>query len=294
MGGEAMSTALMGLMAEVSLHPGAESTVGVVDLPVSREAYTNYPVITGSSLKGALRARATELWGDNNEQIAAVFGNPNGAGGISVSDARLLLLPVRTLHGGPFKWVTCPYILERFQRDCRMIGINIDMNVPALEKGELLVAHNGADGRDWTHLEELCLDNKLAEETILQVVKNIQLLIGDRLHERTRQRLPGQLVICHDDQFRYFAQYGLQVNARNRLDSNKISQGLWYEETIPPESLFYALARSRMGESEPLKIVASLFTDVPYLQVGGNETIGQGWCAVTWTESDGESHVRES
>ena len=49
-----MRAAMLGLLAETSIHPGAGRSMGVVDLPVAREASTHYPVLVGSSLKGAL------------------------------------------------------------------------------------------------------------------------------------------------------------------------------------------------------------------------------------------------
>ena len=49
-----MHAAMLGLLAETPIHPGAGRGMGVVDLPVAREAATDYPVLVGSSLKGAL------------------------------------------------------------------------------------------------------------------------------------------------------------------------------------------------------------------------------------------------
>ena len=114
-----MKGALIGLLAETSLHPGSEATGGVIDLPVAREGPTGFPVINGSSLKGALRDKAELLW--DVSQVEAVFGKPDGAGGVAGTDARLLLLPVRSLTSH-YRWVTSPFLLERFQRDCALVG----------------------------------------------------------------------------------------------------------------------------------------------------------------------------
>ena len=46
-----MRSAMIGLVAETSLHPGTEGTGGVIDLPVARERDKGYPVIPGSSMK---------------------------------------------------------------------------------------------------------------------------------------------------------------------------------------------------------------------------------------------------
>lgn len=55
-----MTSVIMGMLAETSLHPGTGQVSGTVDLPVAREKTTNYPVIVGSSLKGALKDTAEQ------------------------------------------------------------------------------------------------------------------------------------------------------------------------------------------------------------------------------------------
>ena len=87
--------------------------------------------------------------------------------------------------------------------------------------------------------------------------------------------------MINDQEFSFHARYALAVNARNQLDEQKISQNLWYEETIPPDTLFYALLLARPGEESSLGSLVELFRQHPYLQVGGNETIGQGWASVS-------------
>ena len=74
--------------------------------------------------------------------------------------------------------------------------------------------------------------------------------------------------------------YGLSIQARNVLeDGTKKSQNLWYEETLPPDTVMVALVSGRQAEA--IKGLQRLFpkTDA-YLQAGGNETVGQGWFAV--------------
>ena len=106
------------------------------------------------------------------------------------------------------------------------------------------------------------------------------LIANDDAHRSTIARLVDQLVIIHNDDFAWFARFGLAVNARNALDElKKTSNNLWYEETIPPDSLFYCLLADRNG-GELLAEVEKLFAECPYVQVGGNETVGQGWLAV--------------
>ncbi|MGH8499122.1 MAG: type III-B CRISPR module RAMP protein Cmr4, partial [Methylococcales bacterium] len=137
-----MDTLILGLLAETFVHPGMGSVGGAIDLPVAREAATDYPVIAGSSLKGAIKDKAQqEKWPDvcvmeegkpalDNEgkprmklhaEVEKYFGKQDNAGQILVSDARLLLLPVRSLNGS-YKWVTCPHLIERLSRDLKRAG----------------------------------------------------------------------------------------------------------------------------------------------------------------------------
>ncbi len=270
-----MKTQLIGLLAETSIHPGAGQSSGVVDLPVAREAATDYPVIPGSSLKGALLglARQREL-----ADVKRIFGEQDHAGGLLVSDARLLLLPVRSLQSA-YKWVTCPHLLERLARDLQRGGANGGLPTPAVTEDHYLGAGN---------------DPLLLEERQFRHGGSLPDGLADAFaklipHVSTRKRLAAQLVVLHDDDFIWFARYGLPVQARNVLNPDtKTSNNLWYEETIPPDALFYTLLAER--QSGTLAKVTSLFADRPYLQVGGNETVGMGWFAVTLpTEKGGEA-----
>lgn len=275
-----MKSAVLGLLAETSLHPGIGQVVGAVDLPVARERTTSYPVIVGSSLKGSLRDRAEQLWGED-ERIVRIFGGPDNAGSVLVTDARLLLLPVRSLQGH-YKWVTCPYLLERLQRDFELAGMPKRFTIPRPEKGEAVTSQD----QGFLFLEELSFRVSTAGNEFTVLVNTLKQFI---LHDAVQDRLQAGLAIVTDDEFTYFARYGLPVNARNVLDNEtKTSQNLWYEETIPPDTVFYALVFTRDEEGSDLDEIKDIFQDHPYLQVGGNETIGQGWCAVRWIAAGGE------
>lgn len=266
-----MKTVMLGFLAETPVHPGTGRGMGVVDLPVAREAATDYPVLVGSSLKGALRDKKRRQ--DGAEEAAdRLFGKPDSAGDLLVSDGRLLLLPVRSLTS-QYRWATCPHLIERYRRDLARAGLT-----PRPSNGDVDVAVGDALTRaDGKHLF-------LEERRFLisgapspELVNAIEPLV---LYEETRGRLLEQLAVLHDDDFVWFARYGLAVQARNVLeDGTKKSQNLWYEETLSPDTVMYALIASRSGK--PLGEMETLFPDSdPYLQVGGNETVGQGWLAV--------------
>jgi CRISPR-associated protein Cmr4 len=275
MGGrKMMSSMLLGLLAETNLHPGSETTGGVIDLPVAREAITSYPVLMSSGLKGALRDFYTQKRGE--EAAQRLFGKPDGAGIISISDGRLLLLPVRSLTSN-YRWVTCPYILERLQRDLKRIGLDQDFPIPRPQKGQAIALTETN-----IYLEELSFAGMSQPEQIEIIVNVVKPLI---YHESVQNRLKNQLVIVDNYEFSYFAQFGLPVNARNVLDDKtKTSTNLWYEETIPTDSIFYSIIIARAGQDDNLQDLQGLFSESPYIQLGGNETIGQGWCAISCWE----------
>ena len=114
------AAALLFLHAQTSLHPGSGTALGVVDLPVQRERHTQWPLIPGSSLKGVVRDACRRRSG-NDDQLYAAFGpdTPDAdkhAGAISLTDARILAFPVRSLKG-VFAWATCPAVPGRLNRD---------------------------------------------------------------------------------------------------------------------------------------------------------------------------------
>lgn len=279
-----MKSLIVGMLAETAIHPGSGRSSGFVDLPVARESITQYPVVVGSSLKGSLKDYAREIWPDIitesggkkdrklKPEVSRLFGDQEGAGDLVVSDAKLLLLPVRSLTG-QYKWATCPYLLERIRRDAQRTlyetmtnGLRIS-KMP--DKGKVLANKN---------------NNLFLEEREFEVSGNIEESIINEIkklidNDDAKKRLSEQLIILNDDDFHWFASYGLQISARNVLDvDTKESKNLWYEETLPVDSLFYTVLFLRREGAE--NDVVSLLKELEYLQVGGNETIGQGWFAI--------------
>lgn len=266
-----METAMLGLLAESPIHPGAGRGMGVVDLPVAREASTDYPVLVGSSLKGALRDKAETIGKTETDKIDTDrrFGKQDRAGDLLVSDGRLLLLPVRSLTDS-FRWVTCPHLIERYSRDLARSGLSSRLAAPQVERGCVLSAGSGS-----LFLEERQFTISEPEAGLAAAVEPLV------MHEETRRRLGSRIAVLHDDDFAWFVRYGLSIQARNVLqDGTKKSKNLWYEETLPPDTVMYALVMGRSCEA--LHALDALFPEGdPYLQAGGNETVGQGWFAVT-------------
>lgn len=292
------SAVLLGMFAETPIHPGAGRSTGAIDLPVAREAATDYPVIVGSSLKGALQQRATEHdWStagvvsnsrapdvpepidrkaDLDPVVQDLFGWQNYAGDLLIADARLLLLPVRSLTS-TYRWVTCPHVLERLHRDLQRAGITPGFEVPA----EPIEGHAGGKPTGNLFLEELqfTVEDSVCPKVVTQLKKLIP-------HAHAQGRLESQLTLLRDNDFAHFARYALNISARNQLDADKQSKNLWYEETLPPDTLMYSLIAQRDGAKKAVETLIGMFDNSkdeqrPYFQAGGNETVGQGWFAVS-------------
>jgi len=99
------------------------------------------------------------------------------------------------------------------------------------------------------------------------------------------------LLVLHDDDFAYLVKHAVPVTPHIAIksESKSVKDGaLWFEETLPPETLLYVClaandARSKevkLSATEVMRTVQDMFEARPYLQVGGNETVGMGWCKV--------------
>ena len=271
-----MKSMIVGMLAETPVHVGAGRSSGFVDLPVARESVTSYPMIPGSGLKGAFREFARRKWpdlekGKMSPEVKSIFGEQEGAGNLLISDARLLLLPVRSLTGH-YKWVTCPYILERLMRDvARSKAGGGSSTIKAIESptnGEIFSNGNVAGSKVFLEEREFTVEHEVDGGIITDLKKLMP-------HDAVRERLENQIVVLSDDDLNWFAQYGLSVNARNVLNDKKTSENLWYEETIQTDSLFYTILFERGAGA--VDKMGGLFKDKPFIQLGGNETVGHGW-----------------
>jgi len=299
------ASALLGLLAQTSIHAGTGQNTGAIDLPIQREGHNGYPCVFGSSMKGALRNHAETVCDLSNKmtcnKIKFAFGPDTDeasdhAGALMISDARLLLLPVRSLTS-QFKWVTCPAILQRFKNDVdRFDQVQCQFNIPSFASNNETTAHVSSESQNVEQtlfLEEYRLEAKSTD--LNDIIKVIRKLMRQ---ENSEALLHQQLVIVDDNLFGFICEHTTPVTAHIAIESDtKIVKpgALWYEETLPPETLLYlgvAANRARKPREgkfpedfDPsakamLATVTHLFENKPWLQVGGNETVGMGWCAV--------------
>ncbi len=263
-----MKQTILGLRAETSIHAGTGQNNGIVDLPVQREAHTGYPCVYGSAVKGAFRAHAEVRAGWDDGDTKKVFGTADHDGSasqISMTDARLLLLPVRSLTGC-FRLVICPAILGRLQRDLQMMGMNSNFDIPAPDHQQVIGA-----GSDDIFLEEFRFSQ--TDRLPANLVSTLQRFGAENLND--------QLIVMHNDDFAWFARNATAVTPHIAIESETKtvkSGALWYEESLPPDTVLYTML---MGADKHVNSVLGMFSGgKPFIQIGGNETVGMGWCKV--------------
>jgi len=282
------------LQALTFLHPGSGQTTGVVDLPVQREVHSGHPMYASSGLKGSLRDKAERKWkGDAPQKVVTLFGSEAGAeagkttaGAVAVTDGRILAFPVRSLRK-VFFWVTCPLVINRLLRDAKLIDLPLD--------DMAIIKTAPAEDEAWVRPESGLTEGDtliLEEISFRQVPDNRVKAVGDVVNKLTGSSGfdPTRLAIISDEDFTYFVEHATQVSARIKLNDRKTTTGdggnLWYEETLPPETILYGFVlchkpRTTMDGITDAPAVESALKKLcedNYLQIGGNETVGQGWC----------------
>ncbi len=301
------------------LHVGSGRGVGFVDLPVMREKVFGWPVIPGSTIKGIMRSywdtancgQPSENQPPEESLFNLAFGRAAGdeghAGALVFSDARLVLLPVRSLYG-TFAWVTCPLAMERLSRDLRLAGwtglLNASFDALGGAQDRVLVARStclasraagAGEASDKVYLEDLDLNpvpeaSPLVEDwaSFLSAV-----LYGPDGQTGWPKLFRQRLAIVGSDVFTYLAETGTEVVARIQMDREKRTvdpHHLWYEENLPAETILAGLVlcekaydresevepdgpRSRVEPADLLRVFCSKELR---LQVGGKATVGRG------------------
>lgn len=267
------------------LHPGTGQGVGVIDLPIAREKATGIPYLPGSSVKGVLRDAMQN--GGRNGAVKSLFGPDTGnaaehAGAAQFADARLLLLPIRSLRG-TFAWVTSPYLLRRLIRDAAETGLQPPGAPPApaqrqqaLISGEAIVY----SGRNLVILEDL----DLGAERRNDVTSWAEWIGKYAFRDADEQAmLKERLCVIHDDVLNFLLTTATEVVARIRLqeDSKTVAEGaLWYEESLPAETLLYGVIFAQtIGQYRAQQAFVDLAGfNGKVFQFGGKATVGRGVC----------------
>jgi CRISPR-associated protein Cmr4 len=280
------------------LHIGAGQGLGHVDLPIVREAHTNFPYIPGTSLKGALRnleinqvakargekpsqveERLTKNKFDQKEEdilrLAKIFGVAGegaeegkevGAGKVLFSDAFIVLFPVKSAKG-IFSLTTCPYVINRF---FELLGT--DQRVKDVPEGKVKVLNTNGHKNliNDKNKYKLLLEEFVFEAEESEELKKFVELVGIFVGEENKRRI----VCVNDTDFMDFVSNYTEVRTHIKinLDTGTVEEGaLWTEEYVPAESVF-AFSLVFLEELD--------FTPPATFHLGGDITNGKGFVKV--------------
>lgn len=285
------STQLFFVHALSPLHAGTGQSIGAIDLAIARDRATQFPYLPGSSIKGSLRDVARQEFAQNSTLVIKLFGPETAnasdhAGALIVSDANLLLLPVRSV-AGTFAWVTSPYLLHRFARDAKAANVNLSLPKLPSTVGSCVVGKSSAllaniDSKDKVIFEDLDLDP--AQDASVDTLADA---LGKWIFAESSWQglLKHKLCIVHDDVMTFLSEHATDVVARIALEdeSKTVKNGqLWYEESLPTESILVGLVHAQPTAKVDLRPDDVLSHAKPILnasiQLGGKATVGRGRC----------------
>ncbi|EIC30032.1 MULTISPECIES: type III-B CRISPR module RAMP protein Cmr4 [Methylomicrobium] len=283
------------------VHMGTGTAVGgLIDNPIQRERHTEYPMMAGSGIKGAIRH---DYWAQDKSSklLNRLFGPENDAsehaGALSFSDGQLAAFPVRCPKAG-YVYATSPLLLARLKRQLALAKTQVDWVIPNLESGKCRIIN-----------PDLMTDSKLAleayelEPQIDPALKQVaEWLAANALPESDdfayfRKKLADDLVLLSDDELHYFVVNSTVVEPHVRIDdiSGTADGGaLFYTENLPPESILFTVImasqeRYRRGDSaenrmDATQIINTLVNDGEnwqalqgrMVQFGGDASTGRG------------------
>ncbi len=202
------------------------------------------------------------------------------SGAIALTDARLLLFPIKSMKG-VFAWATCPKVLKKFSSDLELCKIKMK-ELPEISP-KLKYCLPSSDeivvNKKYVILEEYTFE-KGNPAPAKKWAEKIQEFTGI-------EDLPNKLVILPDDDFRDFVNLSTEVITRTKInnETGTVQDGaLFTEEYLPAESILYSVA---MAHDEFAKdgmkaegdggVMDFFDKSLPRtIQIGGSATLGKG------------------
>ena len=255
------------------LHNGSGQGLGAIDRPVIREVASGLPFVQGSSLKGALRALVKQH--DSEvvaEELFGKGGTEGWQGAVTLTDASLLLLPVRSL-AGTFLWATSPLLLARLTRALGIAGDSVISPVAgpvvaaasSLDPGEALGAsfwYSEDDPRrtektaDWDRIARLdatgpyCLESLVLDPVKGEEQRAALARLASRLGQVLFDKdgfwpgfMRGRLIVVSDQDLDHLAGTATQVEANIAIEETGVTKdgSLRYTEFLSPETVLFSL-----------------------------------------------------
>ncbi|CAG8999678.1 MAG: hypothetical protein CENE_01657 [Candidatus Celerinatantimonas neptuna] len=301
-----MSFSIYHLVSQTILHCGTGQSVGVIDQPIARDRASYLPIVPGSTMRGVIKAALQQSGSDNKTVIEPLFGKerPDGedtfAGALSISDAHLLLLPVRSVYG-ILAYATCPFILQRYQQD---IKPDTEFDLAEFGQSEALCPEDSVNVKDGRIvLEDLDLNVSTAsgvQDCVQRWANHLsEIVYPDDSHDtKGREAMRRRIVILPDTVFSYLAETATEIRTRIRIDpeTGVVKKGaLWTEESLPAESMLWGIATLEQTRKVPDNTDVTLLHKTLVkgvgiaspLQIGGHVGTGKGLVCVKFSTEGG-------
>lgn len=292
-----MSNRLLLIHAISPVHIGTGSGISYIDLPLARETLTNWPYAPGSALKGVLsdyHQASQPAQRRADARLRAAFGvaddgqsSGSNAGALVLSDANLLLLPIRSIYG-TFAWATCPLALSRFSRDLEATGRAVPplkfspvcASIAAAPRSALLPAAPPNASTVYLADADIAVENALAAAGWATTLAELLFPVTSPW----RAMFLARFLVLPDDMFSFFAEKGTEVATRVRIDpeTNTVATGqLWTEESLPPETVLAGIvwcdhSYHQSAQFPPSDLMDHYCQGEKNLQIGGKATVGKG------------------
>lgn len=306
-----MKNLFFALRALTPLHCGVGQGLNDIDLPTARHPVSGHPLIPGSSLKGVFKYEFTSengkyFKGSNDaSRVEALFGGDGQtdnqfASAISMSDATVLALPVRSFYG-TFAYLASSYTLEclkdqlvRIQHEglpaIPQVSRERNGNFHVLVTADTILRRE--NGKVLLEELDLVVDTETSADAWADVIDNL-FFMGDTEGQEIFKK---RFAIVDDDVLNFIAETSLPVDAHIAIDerTGTVKPGaLWYEETVAPESLFTGMITVSHSMKENVVASAEELTGIIanegriHCQIGGKATTGKGFVAIDFHRTVG-------
>ena len=297
-----MKNYLFTIRAMSPIHCGVGQGLNDIDLPTAKSTISGHPIVPSSSIKGVLKDEFSNRAKNgmaNKENVKSLFGGTSDddfASAISVGDANLLALPVRS-YFGTFAYLASPYTLKLLKNQLMRVTKKNLPKIPTIGRSgdrsnyQIMITNNSLlespDVRDRILLEELDLniaDNKKTTDKWAEIIS--KMLFTD---EEGQTLFKQHFAIVDENVLNFLCESGLPVDARIAIDdkTGTVKPGaLWYEETVPIESILIGIMgidrsyNSKATADELAKILTD--PETIHCQIGGKSTTGKGFVALNF------------
>lgn len=279
-------------IVESPVHCGVGQDIGIVDQPIQRERYTNYPRIQGSEIKGVFRQYY------KGKDIEDIFGPEESgdeggdfASAISFGDARVLFMPIKSLRG-TYVWITSKDVLEKFSRTLRIANINISVpSIFPINNDEIIIYDDSIAVDEKVILEEYMFTKKNGNKGEFNLIIDKIVPNSAKEYNYLKESLKKKLCIVSDDIFREFSEMSTEIITRIKIDkvTGTVKSGaLWTEEYLPVDTILYFpvfAVKSRKSNNLTAEMILNNLKGInEYIQIGGNETVGKGFVRINWID----------